>query len=183
MGIALGGLEFIAELEVLVAAGPIRGLGFASMISPERGWFEPSIEPLAAVAARSGLTVNLLCSPAWLTAADEWIERHPELTIVVDHLGRPDLAADLPQESACDNLAACPPRQRARETDRAAGTVLAGLPASRCLAVGARDGAGVWPDRLLWVRTTRSPRLAGRTPIRSPSSSMSRWTCRQPTGS
>lgn len=147
-------------LEVLVAAGPIRGLRFASMISPNRGWFERSIEPLAAVAARRCLTVNLLCSPAWLTAADEWIERNPELSIVVDHLGRPDPAADLPQESACDDLL------RLARHDHV-HVKLTALPELSSQGYAHRD---VWP----WVRAT--VRAFGPT-------SRSRWTRRQPTGS
>jgi L-fuconolactonase len=106
VGIALGNhhsATFVDELERMVHAAPIRGIRLAPLISPERGWFEPNIEPLAAAAARLALTVNLLCTPRWLPAADEWIARHPELSIIIDHLGRPDLT-DAPPEVACDDL-------------------------------------------------------------------------------
>jgi predicted TIM-barrel fold metal-dependent hydrolase len=106
VGIALGNhssAAFIDELEELVRVGPIRGIRLAPMISPGRGWFEPKVEPLASAAARLGLTLNLLCDPQGLPAADEWIARHPELSIIVDHLGRPDLAPG-PLEASCDGL-------------------------------------------------------------------------------
>lgn len=106
VGIALGNhhsAAFIDELEELVRVGPIRGIRLAPMISPGRGWFEPKMEPLASAAARLGLTVNLLCDPPGLPAADEWIAKHPELSIIIDHLARPDLATN-PLEGPCDGL-------------------------------------------------------------------------------
>jgi L-fuconolactonase len=106
VGIALGNhhsAAFIDELEEMVRVGPIRGIRLAPMTSPERGWLEPKIEPLASAAARLGLTLNLLCDPQGLPAADEWIARHPELSIVVDHLGRPDLTSVM-REIPCDGL-------------------------------------------------------------------------------
>jgi L-fuconolactonase len=106
VGIVLGDHHnpaFIDELEDLVRAGPVRGIRLAPLISPDRGWFEAAIEPLAAAAARLHLTTNLLITPEWLPAADAWIARHPELTIVVDHLARPDLS-NMPREHACTAL-------------------------------------------------------------------------------
>jgi predicted TIM-barrel fold metal-dependent hydrolase len=105
-GIVLGDHHdpaFLDELEALASKGPLRGIRFAPLISPDRGWFEPSIEPLAAAAARLDLTINLLITPNWFSVADQWIERHPELTIVIDHLGRPDLA-ETSRESAATEL-------------------------------------------------------------------------------
>jgi predicted TIM-barrel fold metal-dependent hydrolase len=105
-GIVLGDHHnpaFLDELEALVGEGPVRGIRFAPLNSPDRGWFEPSIEPMASAAARLDLTINLLITPSWLPVADQWIERHPELTIVIDHLARPDLS-ETSRENACTAL-------------------------------------------------------------------------------
>jgi predicted TIM-barrel fold metal-dependent hydrolase len=97
VGIALadpGDPSFADEIERLVDDAPIRGIRVAPLIDPDLPWFETEAEPLYEAAARLDLSVNLLVSPAALPVVNGWVARHPELTIVIDHMGRPDLAPD-----------------------------------------------------------------------------------------
>ncbi|MCU1656101.1 MAG: uncharacterized protein JWO57_757 [Pseudonocardiales bacterium] len=95
--------RFPDELSELVQRAPIRGIRLAPLIAPELGWFDAAAEPLYEAAARLGLSANLLITPAVLPVVDRWVAAHPDLTIVVDHLARPDLDPQSPG-TICDDL-------------------------------------------------------------------------------
>ncbi|MDT4934359.1 MAG: L-fuconolactonase [Pseudonocardiales bacterium] len=82
---------YVDELTELVREAPVRGIRLAPLVAPDLGWFDSSTEPLCVAAASLQLSMNLLITPASLPAADTWIGNHPELTVVIDHVGRPDL--------------------------------------------------------------------------------------------
>lgn len=99
VGIALacpGNHRFVRELDVLVERAPIRGIRIAPLIEPGLRWSDPEAEPLYDAAARLQLSVNLLITPTSLPVVDRWVARHPDLTVVIDHLARPDLDENRP---------------------------------------------------------------------------------------
>jgi predicted TIM-barrel fold metal-dependent hydrolase len=95
--------RFVDELERLVDRAPIRGIRVAPLVDPDLPWFAAEAEPLYEAAARRELSANLLITPAVLPTVNQWVAHHPELTIVVDHLARPDLDPYSPG-TVSDNL-------------------------------------------------------------------------------
>lgn len=75
-----------------VGQDAIVGLRLLPLISPQRGWLDTPAEPLWRRAADLGLVVCLLIGPGQLASLALWAERFPAVRLVIDHLGRPDLA-------------------------------------------------------------------------------------------
>jgi predicted TIM-barrel fold metal-dependent hydrolase len=90
-------------LSDLVARGPVTGVRFALMLESERGWLEPLGDPVARRAAELGLVVNIFANPDQLASVESWLTERDDLTVVIDHLGRPDLSSG-PTEEVLGNL-------------------------------------------------------------------------------
>ena len=90
-------------LNDLVRLGPVTGVRLGFLLEPERGWLDPVAEPLARAAADLGLAISILGNPAHLALVDDWLNEHQDLTVVIDHLGHPELAPE-PPERALDNV-------------------------------------------------------------------------------
>lgn len=58
----------------------------------DRGWFEPGVASIWETAAELSLAVTFLAGPDQLPEVATWAGRFPEVQVVIDHLGRPDLA-------------------------------------------------------------------------------------------
>jgi predicted TIM-barrel fold metal-dependent hydrolase len=93
-----------AVLSNLVRRAPIRGVRFAPLIDPARPWFGRESDGLTRAIADLKLAACLLVGPAHLEAARQWIVRHPDVTVIIDHLGRPDLNPSDPL-AVCDAVA------------------------------------------------------------------------------
>ncbi len=71
-----------------------RGLRLRPHVAAEEECFgDPSTFPLWEAASRLGVVVSLLCGPAHAPRIAALAERFPDVPIVVDHLGYPDVAA------------------------------------------------------------------------------------------
>ncbi|WP_248960644.1 amidohydrolase family protein [Sphaerisporangium perillae] len=130
--------RFVDRLRELVQRAPIRGFRLAPLIAPDLSWFDAAAEPLYKAAASLELSANLLIPPAVLPVVDRWVAAHPDLTIVIDHLARPDLDPQRPGTVSDDLL-------RLARFDNV-HIKLSALPEMSTRAYPHED---VWP----WVRT------------------------------
>ena len=82
------------QLSALAARGPLAGIRHQVEGESDPGWLARGdvLKGLAAVAA-AGLSYDLLVSPAQVPAACEAVDALPELTFVLDHAGKPPIAA------------------------------------------------------------------------------------------
>jgi L-fuconolactonase len=96
--------SFAGELAEMARDAQIVGVRFAPLIDPSLPWFSAEMDRLARVIADLDLVVGLLLAPAQLEQAAAWISRWPQIRIVIDHLGRPDLDEASPI-AACDRVA------------------------------------------------------------------------------
>jgi L-fuconolactonase len=82
------------QLETLSCAGPLAGVRHQALAEPQAGnWLgsrpiQPGLEKLAA----AGLPFDLMIRPQHFGAAAAVARRHPSLQLVLDHLGKPDIA-------------------------------------------------------------------------------------------
>lgn len=84
-----------ARLEHWVERG-CRGLRLRPRIADEAGSFgDPTTFPLWEAAARLGVVVNVLSGPEHNATIAALAERFPQVPIVVDHLGNPDVESGL----------------------------------------------------------------------------------------
>jgi predicted TIM-barrel fold metal-dependent hydrolase len=80
------------RLEYWVKERGCRGLRLRPRSPDEAALFaHPSTEPLWARAQRLGIVISILMGPEHLPALDKRLERFPELPVVIDHLGHPDV--------------------------------------------------------------------------------------------
>ena len=87
--------EVLAEL-VSSGVGAIR---LGPNFNDGRDWLGETAEPLFRRAQELAVVGNLFIRPAHLPAVETWLEAHRGLTVVIDHLARPDLAEDDPLEA------------------------------------------------------------------------------------
>jgi len=87
--------NFSQQLDTLSSAGPLAGVRHQALAEPQPGnWLgSPLIQPGLAELARSGLPFDLMIRPEHFAAAAAAARSHPSLQLVLDHLGKPDIAA------------------------------------------------------------------------------------------
>jgi L-fuconolactonase len=84
------------QLALLAGSGPLVGVRHQLQAEPDpSGWLarEDVQRGLRCVAA-AGLAFDLMLRPAQFEAAVRVVRRHPELTFVIDHAGKPDIGGD-----------------------------------------------------------------------------------------
>ena len=96
--------SFACELAAMARDTQIAGVRFAPLIDPSLPWFSAEKDRLERVIADLDMVVGLLLAPAQLEPATAWISRWPQIRIVIDHVGRPDLDEASP-EAACERIA------------------------------------------------------------------------------
>jgi L-fuconolactonase len=81
------------RLAVLQAAGPLVGIRHLAQDEPDPEWLTrpPVVRGIAAVGA-AGLVYDLLVKPPQAAAALDVARRLPEVSFVLDHAGKPDIA-------------------------------------------------------------------------------------------
>jgi L-fuconolactonase len=82
------------RLAELRSAGPLVGIRHQAQDEPDPGWLirPPVVRGIAAVGA-AGLVYDLLVRPPQAEAALEVVRGLPEVSFVLDHAGKPDIAA------------------------------------------------------------------------------------------
>lgn len=88
--------DSLDRLMAMPGADRITAIRLVPLAAADVDWFGPGTEPILRIAANHRLAVSLLLGPALLPAADAWIQRHPDVAVIVDHLARPDLAGQSP---------------------------------------------------------------------------------------
>jgi L-fuconolactonase len=99
-----GAAQRVAEL----AADPLL-VGLRPMVHdiPDDNWLlRPSLAPALAAMAQHGLVFDALLRPRHFSRLPAVLERHPDLQVVLDHGGKPDIAGSAPGEAAPDWAAA-----------------------------------------------------------------------------
>lgn len=95
VGVALadpGDPHAAKALAELARSAPVTGVRFGPNFDDGRDWLGPGADRIADCARDLDLAVSLFIRPAHLPAVERWLGDHPGLTVVIDHLGRPDLA-------------------------------------------------------------------------------------------
>jgi L-fuconolactonase len=96
----------------LAAAGPLVGVRHQALAEADpAGWLtSPAVGRGLAALERAGLPFDLMLRPEHLASAVAVVHAHPSLVFVLDHLGKPPIAAGLrePWTSALRQLAAEP---------------------------------------------------------------------------
>ena len=83
-----------------------RGLRLNPSVAGEATWLnDPLTAPLWEQAAALGIVISLLILPHQMTRASEMIARFPEVPVIIDHLGRPEVALGEPEGVYADTLA------------------------------------------------------------------------------
>jgi L-fuconolactonase len=87
--------DFAAALSGLIAAGGLAGLRHQALAEADpAGWLRsPGVRRSLAVLEAAGLPFDLMIRPAHFAAAREAARDHPSLQFVLDHLGKPPIAA------------------------------------------------------------------------------------------
>ncbi|MDQ3700641.1 MAG: amidohydrolase [Chloroflexota bacterium] len=65
---------------------------------------DPATDPLWRAAADLGVVVSLLIRPTQMRTAETMIARHPDVRVIIDHLGRPAVQEGAPYSSFQDTL-------------------------------------------------------------------------------
>jgi L-fuconolactonase len=103
--------DVAGRLAALQAAGPLVGVRHQVQDEPDPGWLNrpPVVRGIAAVGA-AGLVYDLLVKPPQAAAALDVARRLPEVSFVLDHAGKPDIAGGMwePWASWITDLAALP---------------------------------------------------------------------------
>jgi len=86
--------EAEAALELYAASPAVRGIRVLNHNYPDPNWLlRPEVDAAVRMLAPHGLALDVVSVvPAHLVMLVELAERHPELTIVLDHLAKPDIA-------------------------------------------------------------------------------------------
>ena len=87
--------DFAAALSALIAAGGLAGLRHQALAEADPAdWLRsPGVRRSLAVLDAAGLPFDLMIRPAHFAAAREAARDHPSLQFVLDHLGKPPIAA------------------------------------------------------------------------------------------
>jgi predicted TIM-barrel fold metal-dependent hydrolase len=84
-----------SEMETLAEAG-VRGLRLAMDLRADIPWYNhPSADRLWRKAGELGMILTLLIDLSHIEDASKAIQRFPQVTVVIDHLARPDPSDDL----------------------------------------------------------------------------------------
>lgn len=81
-----------AQVERLHRLG-VRGMRLVPLVAPELDWFGPAADGAGEAMAELGMIASVLAGSAQLGRVGKWAARHEHLTVVIDHLGRPDTHA------------------------------------------------------------------------------------------
>src|SRR5262245_51479048 len=85
--------EAPARIAALAGEPPLKGLRPMLQDIEDTGWIlRPVVQPALAAMARHGLRFDALLKPRHLAIIGELAQRHPELSVVVDHAAKPDIA-------------------------------------------------------------------------------------------
>ncbi|MFE0403216.1 amidohydrolase family protein [Streptomyces nigra] len=101
----------LARLRELPGGGYLKGIRHQVQAEPDPGWLlRPDVRRGLTALEEAGLVHDLVVLPHQLPACVEAAARHPGLTFVLDHLGKPPIASGArePWESAVRALAALP---------------------------------------------------------------------------
>lgn len=101
--------DAVARIEQLRGGGPLVGL--RPMVQDlADGWYDdPTIDDVLAFMAREGLVLDALVKPRHLPALTRLAERHPALSIIIDHAAKPiDGLIVTDWSAAMEGLAALP---------------------------------------------------------------------------
>ncbi|MEV6662348.1 amidohydrolase family protein [Streptomyces nigra] len=101
----------LARLRELPGGGYLKGIRHQVQGEPDPGWLlRPDVRRGLTALEEAGLVHDLVVLPHQLPACVEAAARHPGLTFVLDHLGKPPIASGArePWESAVRALAALP---------------------------------------------------------------------------
>jgi L-fuconolactonase len=86
--------EELARLAELRGGGYLRGIRHQVQGEPDPGWLlRPDVRRGLTAVAAAGLVYDLIVLPHQLPACVKAAESHPELTLVLDHLGKPPIAS------------------------------------------------------------------------------------------
>jgi len=87
--------DFPAALAALTATGALVGLRHQALAEPDpAGWLRsPEVRRGLAALQAAGLPFDLMVRPAHFLAALRTVREHPALQFVLDHLGKPPIAA------------------------------------------------------------------------------------------
>ncbi|WP_426265320.1 amidohydrolase family protein [Sphingomonas sp. PWP1-2] len=112
-------------------------------------WYDdPALDAAFAVMTTAGLVLDALVRPQHLPALARLAQRHPDLRIVVDHAGKPDLGALGAWSEALRTLAAFP--KTWCKLSGLLNEVVAGQEDARIAEIVAAVQAAFGPDRILW---------------------------------
>jgi L-fuconolactonase len=92
-------------------AGPLVGIRHQAQDEPDADWLlRPEVTRGIAAVGAAGLVYDLLVKPPQAGAALEVVRRLPEVSFVLDHAGKPDIAGDVwePWATWITDLAALP---------------------------------------------------------------------------
>ncbi|MFD6311317.1 amidohydrolase family protein [Streptomyces nigra] len=101
----------LARLRELPGGGYLKGIRHQVQAEPDPGWLlRPDVRRGLTALEEAGLVHDLVVLPHQLPACVEAAARHPGLTFVLDHLGKPPIASGArePWESAVRALATLP---------------------------------------------------------------------------
>ena len=91
------------RIQALARHLKLKGLRPMLQDIPDPNWIlHPALQPLLALMAELGLVFDALVKPVHLPQLLTLAERHPRLSIVIDHAAKPDIAADRWQPWADD---------------------------------------------------------------------------------
>ncbi len=91
------------RIQALAGHPKLRGLRPMLQDIPDPDWIlQPALQPLLALMAELGLVFDALVKPVHLPRLLTLAERHPSLSIVIDHAAKPDIAAGTWQPWADD---------------------------------------------------------------------------------
>ncbi|HEX5184147.1 MAG TPA: amidohydrolase family protein [Allosphingosinicella sp.] len=121
-------------------------LGLRPMVQDrEAGWFDnPAIDAGLTAMARRGLVLDALVRPRHLPALDRLAARHPDLTIVIDHAAKPEIADVGPWPDDMARLAVRP-----NVSCKLSG-LLTEMRADEVEPIFATLWTAFGPDRLVW---------------------------------
>lgn len=81
--------DAVARIKLLRACGPLVGLRPMVQDLADDWYDDPTIDDVLAFMAREGLVLDALVRPRHLPALTRLAERHPALSIIIDHAAKP----------------------------------------------------------------------------------------------
>jgi L-fuconolactonase len=81
---------------------PIAGIRLGPNFDDGRDWLGAANEPLIRQVGELGMVASIFMRPSHIDQVEGWLETHPGLSVVIDHLGRPDMIDGDPIEAVRD---------------------------------------------------------------------------------